>query len=73
MLSNYYIMKTPTLLSSNVHLYTAAMERRPIAVFMEDECVGTGYIEEINETTVRVKGADGSNYFLRSNCIIYAV
>lgn len=66
-------MKTPKLLSSNILLYTAAIERRPIAVFMDEECIGTGYIEEIDDTCIRITGADGSNYFLRANCTLFSV
>lgn len=51
-------------LTSNVHLYTAQMEREPIVIFIADELVGSGVIEEIADTSVKVRG----EYYLRANC-----
>jgi hypothetical protein len=66
-------MGPPKLFSANVHVYTAAMERRPIAVFLAEERIGTGYIEKVNESSVKVNGPDGCHYFLRANCTFYAL
>lgn len=51
-------------LTSNVHLYTARMERQPIVVFIGNELAGSGFIEDITESTVKVRG----EYYLRANC-----
>lgn len=51
-------------LVSNVHLYTAQMERLPIVVFVGNELAGSGLIEDITEATVKVRG----EYYMRAAC-----
>ncbi|MNW50712.1 hypothetical protein D3C74_281720 [compost metagenome] len=41
-------------LTSDIHLYTAQMERTPVVVFVAGELVGSGKISEITENSVRV-------------------
>lgn len=56
----------PDELYANVHLYTAQMERKPVAVYVADERVGCGLIEEITEDSVKIE--DGR--YLRAVCTI---
>lgn len=51
-------------LTSNVHFYTAQMEREPIVIFIADELVGSGLIEDITEASVKVRG----ERYLRDTC-----
>ncbi|RRJ55011.1 hypothetical protein EHV15_34720 [Paenibacillus oralis] len=51
-------------LTSNIHLYTAQMERTPIAVFVAGELVGSGKIQEITENSVKI----GDARYLRTVC-----
>lgn len=51
-------------LTSNVHFYTAQMEREPIVIFIADELVGSGLIEDITEASVKVRG----ERYLREAC-----
>ncbi|OZQ84711.1 hypothetical protein CA598_23240 [Paenibacillus sp. VTT E-133291] len=51
-------------LTSNVHLYTAQLERSPIVVFIAEELVGSGVIEDITLASVKVRG----EYYLREIC-----
>lgn len=51
-------------LNSNVHFYTAQLESVPIVVFIDDELIGSGLIENISEISVRVRG----EYFMRDVC-----
>jgi hypothetical protein len=51
-------------LTSNVQLYTAQLERSPIVVFIADELVGSGVIEDITDASVKVRG----EYFMRAAC-----
>jgi hypothetical protein len=43
-------------LTSDIQLYTARMDRTPIVVFIDEELVGSGVIEDITEMSVAVKG-----------------
>lgn len=52
---------------SAIHLYTAAIERRPIAVYIDNECMGVGVIEEITESFVNI----GGEYFRRGVCSFF--
>lgn len=54
-------MKT---LTSNVHFYTAQMERLPIVVFIGNELAGSGVIEDVTDTSVKVRG----EYYMRTAC-----
>ncbi|MCM3784331.1 hypothetical protein M3231_15210 [Neobacillus mesonae] len=57
-------------LTSDIHFYTAKMERTPIVVFIERELVGSGVIEDISEASVKIKG----ERFMRGVCTFkYAV
>jgi hypothetical protein len=51
-------------LTSNVHFYTAQLERVPIAVFIENELTGSGVIEDITNVSVKVRG----EYYMRDTC-----
>lgn len=51
-------------LTSNVHFYTAQLERSHIVVFAANELVGSGVIEDITEASVKVRG----EYYLRATC-----
>ncbi|SDW22827.1 hypothetical protein [Paenibacillus sp. PDC88] len=63
-------MKFMRPLTSDIHFYTAKMERAPIVVFIERELVGSGVIEDITETSVKISG----ERFMRGVCTFkYAV
>lgn len=51
-------------LTSNVHLYTAQLERVPIVIFIAEELVGSGVIEDITKVSVKVRG----EYYMRDTC-----
>lgn len=51
-------------LTSNVQLYTAQLERVPIVIFIADELVGSGIIEDITPASVKVRG----EYYMRASC-----
>ncbi|MFD1267580.1 hypothetical protein ACFQ3Y_09115 [Paenibacillus motobuensis] len=51
-------------LTSDIHFYTAQMDRTPIVVFVADELVGSGKIEDITENSVKISG----ERFLRESC-----
>lgn len=51
-------------LTSNVHFYTAQLERLPIVIFIGNELAGSGLIEDISDTSVKVRG----EYYLREVC-----
>lgn len=51
-------------LTSNIHLYTAQMDRVPVYVFAEGKLVGSGTIAEITENSVRI----GDERYLRAVC-----
>lgn len=51
-------------LTSNVHFYTAQLERAPIVVFIAAELVGSGVIEDITPASVKVRG----EYYMRAAC-----
>lgn len=61
-------------LTSSVHLFTAATERKPILVFQDDELIGSGVIDEIKENitngeiTEDIIIIQGERY-IRSSCI----
>ncbi|WP_373230395.1 hypothetical protein [Cohnella sp.] len=44
-------------LVATLHLCTAAIERRLVAVYVDDddECVGCGFVEEVTETHVKIR------------------
>lgn len=52
---------------SALHLYTAAIERRPVIVYIADEYVGNGIIEEISDLYVKI----GEEYFVRGACSFF--
>lgn len=51
-------------LTAEIHFYTAMLDRTPIAVFIADELIGSGRIEEVTENSVKV----GKVRYLRKNC-----
>jgi|GEM_PF-1911935 len=51
-------------LTSDIHFYTAHMERAPIVVFAAGELVGSGRIAEITEDSVKI----GDERYLRAVC-----
>lgn len=51
-------------LTSDIQLYTAQMNRTPIAVFIADVLVGSGRITEITENCVKI----GDERYLRAVC-----
>jgi hypothetical protein len=50
--------------SSNVHLYTAAIDRRAILVFRDGELIGSGPIDEISDDVIQIRG----EHYPRANC-----
>ncbi|OMF21907.1 hypothetical protein BK132_31525 [Paenibacillus sp. FSL H8-0259] len=51
-------------LTSNVQLYTAQLERLPIVLFVANELVSSGVIEDITEVSVKVRGL----HYMRAAC-----
>lgn len=51
-------------LTADIHFYTAMLDRTPIVVFIADELIGSGKIEEITENSVKV----GETRYLRESC-----
>ncbi|WP_256720280.1 hypothetical protein [Paenibacillus odorifer] len=51
-------------LTSNVQFYTAQLERVPIVVFVDNELMGSGVIEDITKVSVKVRG----EYYMRDTC-----
>jgi hypothetical protein len=51
-------------LTSDLHLYTAQMDRTQVVVFIADELVGSGKIAEITENSVKI----GDERYLRAVC-----
>lgn len=51
-------------LTADIHFYTAMIDQTPIAVFIADELIGSGRIEEITENSVKV----GKGRYLRETC-----
>ncbi|GAA0395844.1 hypothetical protein [Paenibacillus motobuensis] len=51
-------------LTSDIHFYTAQLDRSPVVVFIAGELVGSGKIEGITENSVRI----GGERYLRENC-----
>ncbi|MNJ49178.1 hypothetical protein D3C77_443960 [compost metagenome] len=54
-------MKT---LTSDIHLYTAQLDRTPVVVFAAGELAGCGVIKEITDDSVRI----GDSRYLRAVC-----
>lgn len=53
-------------LTADIHFYTAMLDETPVVVFIEDELIGCGKIEEIRENSIKV----GDEWFMRGVCII---
>ncbi|WMT38892.1 hypothetical protein RE628_15225 [Paenibacillus sp. D2_2] len=51
-------------LTSEIHLYTAQKEQTPIVVFIADESIRSGKIEDVTENSVRI----GGERFLLESC-----
>lgn len=59
-----------TPLTADIHLYTAMLDQTPVAVFIADELVGCGRIQEITENSVKI----GDERYLRAVCTFkYAI
>lgn len=56
-------------LTAEIHFYTAMLDQKPIYVFIGDELVGCGRIQEITVQSVKVGGA---RYFRESCTFKYA-
>lgn len=52
-------------LLKDVHFYTAQIDRTPVVVFLENELIGSGVIEDITEHSVKIKG----EHYFREICI----
>ncbi|GIQ63695.1 hypothetical protein PACILC2_22630 [Paenibacillus cisolokensis] len=56
-------------LTSNVHFYTAALDKTPVLIFCGNELIGAGTIDKVTEHTVEIKG----ERYIRANCtFVYA-
>lgn len=51
-------------LTADIHFYTAMLDKTPLVVFIGEELIGSGKIEEITEKSVKV----GKRRYLRGNC-----
>ncbi|GIP21047.1 hypothetical protein [Paenibacillus sp. J22TS3] len=51
-------------LTHNVHFYTAQLEGTPIVIFIADELMVSGVIEDITAVSVKVRG----EYYMRDVC-----
>lgn len=51
-------------LTADIYFYTAMLDRTPVAVFIADELIGCGRIQEITENSVKV----GEARYLRVSC-----
>lgn len=51
-------------LTSDIHFYTARMERSPIVVFVAGELVGSGVVDDITQDSVKI----GDERYLRAVC-----
>ncbi|MEK5641951.1 MULTISPECIES: hypothetical protein [Paenibacillus] len=57
-------------LTSPIHFHTAMIEQIPVAVFMDQEMIGSGKIVEITDLSVKI----GDEFFVRDACTFeYAV
>lgn len=54
-------------LKSNVQLYTAALDQRPITIFQGKKLVGYGVITDITERAVKLQ----AEWYLREACEFY--
>jgi hypothetical protein len=53
-----------TELHSNIQFCTALVDKRPVAVFIDDEMIGNGLVEQVTEFSVKISG----EYYMRSEC-----
>ena len=63
-------------LRTELHLRTAALEKRPIVVFCGAELIGSGVIEKITDHAVMIRNKakpEQTEYYLRNNCVFYAL
>lgn len=51
-------------LTTDIELYTAAIEKRTVGVFIGKERIGRGIMSEITEVSVKIEG----ERFMRANC-----
>jgi hypothetical protein len=52
---------------SALRLYTAAIEQKPIIVYMANEPIGFGVIEEVTDQAVKIE----DEYYMRDICTFY--
>lgn len=51
-------------LISNLHFCTALIDKKPVIIFLENDLVGKGLIEQVTESSIKING----EYFMRSVC-----
>lgn len=51
-------------LISNLQFCTALIDKKTIIIYMKDEFVGKGLIEQVTESSIKING----EYFMRSVC-----
>lgn len=51
-------------LTADIHFYTAMLDKTPLVVFIGEELIGSGKIEEITEKSVKV----GKQRYFRESC-----
>lgn len=57
-------------LTSPIHFHTAMLDEIPVAVFMDQEMIGSGKIVEITDFAVKI----GDEFYVRDACTFkYAV
>lgn len=57
-------MVNKNVLYSNIHFCTALVDKRPVVVFMDDEMIGNGVVQQVTEFSVKIDG----EYYMRSEC-----
>lgn len=53
-----------TELHSHIQFCTALIDKQPVAVFIDDEMIGNGLVEQVTEFSVKIDG----EYYMRSEC-----
>jgi hypothetical protein len=59
---------------ATLQLCTAAIERRPVAVYIgdDDDCAGSGLVEEVTDIHVKIRSVNGDvDYFVRDESTFY--
>lgn len=60
--SRYSKIKKP--LTTNIHFYTAQMDHTPIIIFIGTELIGSGMVENVTETSIKING----EYYIKEVC-----